>query len=183
MPKKIKVVEISAEEEPIQEVKSDLGIPSSEPIEEELKSEPVLEPTEPEPVLIEEKEPEPKTKQIEQPPIVENQELEKTPEEKPKKQPAVMGTCEVCGKTMLMKTLRYSHPKLCQSSKPQQEPKAKKPKNEEPATPKPQINPVVSFENHRQVEEVKPIDLYSQHRQARLQQRQVRVKNLISQAV
>jgi hypothetical protein len=80
---------------------------------------------------------------------------------------------------MLMKTLKYSHPKLCQAVKP--EPKKKEKKELEPEI-KPEFDGVVNFDTSRPVE-VKPIDIYNQQRQLRIQQKQARVKNLMSKVL
>ena len=74
-------------------------------------------------------------------------------EAKPKKEQATV-TCENCGKSMLMKTYKYSHLKLCKPAVPEPppppEPKAKakrvaKPKVEKPTIIQPVFTGEVSF--------------------------------------
>ena len=124
----------------------------------------------------------------------------------PQKKTAPTGKCDHCGKEMLMKTLKYSHMKLCMPSAPTpppppppptpvEKPKAKrappkpKPKPEAVASqettfvpkPKPIFDGVVDFNGNN-----KPVlsqeQLFQQFRQDRLQQKQTRIKSLISQA-
>ena len=199
MPRNIKVVEINQNsEEPVEEVKEPEPI-INEPItlaaaEANIEQEPVIELQE-KPKVV--RKPKPKaekpkvdiqaldtindeaitpatTKEIPEPPT-------EPPPEPPKraKKPPATGTCNICGKTMLMKTLKYSHPKLCQTVKP--EPKKKEKKELEPEI-KPDFDGEVNFNANRPVE-VKPIDLYNQQRQLRIQQKQARVKNLISKVL
>ena len=121
---------------------------------------------------------------------------EATKETKTKK-PAATGKCDHCGKEMLMKTLKYSHMKLCMPPPP---PPVEKPKpKRSPPKPKPKV--VVATEPEVVApRETKPtfdgvVDLsdkkrgvsheeqYNLMRQERLQQKQHRVKSLISQAI
>ena len=122
---------------------------------------------------------------------------------KTKKAPAT-GKCDNCGKEMLMKTLKYSHMKLCMPPVPEapppppptpapvavvEKPKPKrapaKPKAPVAETPeakeKPTFDGVVDFSVSRKV--LSHEEEYNQMRQTRLQQKQNRVKNLISQAI
>ena len=124
---------------------------------------------------------------------------EATKETKTKK-PAATGKCDHCGKEMLMKTLKYSHMKLCMPPPPPPPPPSvEKPKpKRSPPKPKPKV--VVATEPEVVSRETKPtfdgvVDLsdkkrivsheeqYNLMRQERLQQKQHRVKSLISQAI
>jgi hypothetical protein len=127
-------------------------------------------------------------------------------ESKPKKEPSMI-SCENCGKSMLMKTYKYSHMKVCKPSVPEPpppppptpEPKAKakpkpkaappkpkaappKPKAEKPVIAKPEFKGEVSFSNF-EAPQLSHNDLYRQAREQRQQQRVQRVRSLISQAI
>ena len=192
MPRKIKIVNVG-EEQPVEQ-------PVEQPIESYTQEQEQVK--EPEPIInepiasataetaIETVIDEPVTPPISRPKPPAEPPPEPPSEEanipaiaaKPKKQPA-MGTCTVCNKTMLMKTLKYSHPKLCLTNKPPTTPRVKKTiAKEEPEIQKPVFDGVVRFDNHTSTE-IKPIDNYNQHRQARILQKQARVKSLISKAV
>ena len=136
-------------------------------------------------------------------------EVEPVPEEvknvKTKKAPAT-GKCDNCGKEMLMKTLKYSHVKLClppvpvAPTPPPPAPVTEKPKPKRaPAKPKAAVVEK-SYDQHKPTPVEKPtfdgvVDFsvtrkmpiyeedYNQMRQSRLQQKQNRVKNLISHAI
>ena len=120
---------------------------------------------------------------------------------KTKKAPAT-GKCDNCGKEMLMKTLKYSHMKLCnppvpvalpppppapvavvEKPKPKRAPaKPKAPVAEAPvAKEKPTFDGVVDFSVNRK--QLSQEELFNQMRVERLQHKQHRVKNLISQAI
>ena len=122
---------------------------------------------------------------------------------KTKKAPAT-GKCDKCGKEMLMKTLKYSHMKLCMPPVPEAPPPppptpapvavVEKPKPKRaPAKPKAPVaeapvaqekstfDGVVDFSVSRKV--LSHEEEYNQMRQTRLQHKQARVKNLISQAI
>ena len=120
---------------------------------------------------------------------------------KTKKTPAT-GKCDNCGKEMLMKTLKYSHMKLCmppvpeaptppppapvavvEKPKPKRAPaKPKAPVAEAPvAQEKSTFDGVVDFSVSRKV--LSHEEEYNIMRQSRLQQKQNRVKNLISQTI
>ena len=135
-------------------------------------------------------------------PVVEAPVVEES-KPKPKKEQATI-TCENCNKSMLMKTYKYSHMKLCKPAvseppppPPTPEPKAKakarakrepKPKVEKPAPVKPEFNGNVSFTHFKEMKELMPappthIEVYRQAREQRQQVRVQRVKNLISQAL
>ena len=112
----------------------------------------------------------------------------------PKKEQANV-TCENCGKSMLMKTYKYSHLKLCKPAVPEPppppEPKAKakivaKPKVEKPIPAQPEFNGNVSFTHIQETpRELKPAppDPYTALRQQRMNVKTQRVKHLISQAI
>ena len=133
--------------------------------------------------------------------LVESLPEKKTKEKKPtqEKKPQLMGKCENCNKEMTLKTLKYSHKKLCTApitekleiapepvSKPEPEQEAvkakiaKKPVKSVDTTPVLKSN-VVEFE-HSSPKIQSEADLYNLNRQQRLVQRQTRFKNLISQA-
>ena len=118
-----------------------------------------------------------------------------------KKEPSMI-SCEKCGKSMLMKTFKSSHLKVCKSATPEPPPppppppptpelkaKAKrappKPKAETPVITKPVFNGEVSFNHYNEAPQhpVSHIDLYRQAREQRQQVRVLRVKSLISQAI
>jgi DNA replicative helicase MCM subunit Mcm2 (Cdc46/Mcm family) len=115
---------------------------------------------------------------------------------KPKKEQATI-TCENCGKSMLMKTHKYSHMKLCKPAvseppppPPTPEPKAKarakrepKPKVEKPTPVKPEFNGEVSFTVFKEMPSPPHIEVYRQAREQRQQVRVQRVENLISEAL
>ena len=120
-------------------------------------------------------------------------------ESKPKaKKEQTMISCENCGKSMLMKTYKYSHLKLCKPPTPEPppppppppptpEPKAKakrapKPKEDKPVLLKPEFNGEVSF-NHVNEPPLSHIDIYRQAREQRQQVRVQRVRSLIAQAI
>ena len=170
---KVKVVPVETE------IPSDVAEPS---VKEELPSEPEVKP-------------EIKTEELAiEAPVVE----ESKP--KPKNKQATI-TCENCGKSMLMKTYKYSHMKFCKPAvseppppPPTPEPKAKarakrepKPKVEKPTPAKPEFNGNVSFTHFKEMKELMPappnIEVYRQAREQRQQVRVQRVKNLISQAL
>ena len=167
---KVKVVPVETEtpsDVAEPEVKEELP---SEPSEPEVKSEPVSE-----------------TLAIESP-VVE--------ESKPKKQPSMI-SCENCGKSMLMKTYKYSHMKVCKQVEPPPpppppptpEPKVRakpkpKAKAEKPVIAKPEFKGHVSFSNFEAPEhQLSHNDLYRQARERRQQVRVQRVRSLISQAI
>ena len=123
----------------------------------------------------------------------------------PKKEQTMI-TCDKCGKSMLMKTFKYSHSKVCKPSTPEPppppptpeptppptpEPKAKvkrappKPKAEKTVIAKPEFNGQVSFNHFDDApqHQVSHIDLYRQAREQRQQVRVQRVRSLISQAI
>ena len=180
---KVKVVPVETE------IPSDVAEPS---VQAEIPSEP-SEPSEPE--VKQEVKQEVKTEA----PVVEAPVVEES-KPKPKKEQATI-TCENCNKSMLMKTYKYSHMKLCKPAvseppppPPTPEPKAKakarakrepKPKVEKPTPVKPEFNGNVSFTHFKEMKELMPAppDPYTAMRQQRIIVKQQRVKNSISQAI
>ena len=164
MVKKIKVVEIDNVETP--ETVADEPISDEPPIQEDLKTDEV------------------------EPPIQEDlktDDVEPPKEVKTKNQDEKI-TCSICNKTMLMKTYKYTHQKLCKPV----EPKSKPTKVIEPTKAveeKPKAKPKetsstnlgeVSFKAFK--EEPNPLDIYRAAKEQRQQVRIQRVKSLISQA-
>ena len=115
-----------------------------------------------------------------------------TEEIKPKKEQTTV-TCENCGKSMLMKTYKYSHLKLCKPAVPEPpppppEPKAKakraaKPKVEKPTIIQPVFTGEVSFTHVKEPDPPSHIEIYKQAKDQRQQLRVQRVKSLIAQAI
>jgi len=112
---------------------------------------------------------------------------------KPKKEQANV-TCENCGKSMLMKTYKYSHLKLCKPAVPEPppppppEPKAKakrvaKPKIEKPTIVQPVFTGDVSFTHIKESAPPSHVEIYKQAKDQRQQLRVQRVKSLIAQAI
>ena len=113
MPRKIKVVSVSKMEvgsEPLVEI-------PNEPTPSELASNAststsLIPNVGEEPLAIENEEAKPEVIQSEDEIKVE------TNEKEPKQNKPQTGTCELCGKTMLIKSLKYAHPKVCKSKPP-----------------------------------------------------------------
>ena len=159
---KVKVVPIDQE--------SSLEVPPSEEVPvvpEPVAPEPVAEILAIEAPVIEENKPEPKKEQV-------------------------SVTCDNCGKSMLMKTYKYSHLKLCKPVVPEPppppEPKAKakrvaKPKVVKPAIVQPVFTGEVSFTHGRESAPPSHIEVYKQAKDQRIQLRVQRVKSLIEQAI
>ena len=171
MVKKIKVVEIENIEMPetveTPETVADDSIADEPPIQEDLKTDEV------------------------EPPIQEDlkiDEVEPPKEVKTKKQDEKI-TCSICNKTMLMKTYKYTHQKLCKPVEPKSKPnKAVESTKVVEEKPKPKPNEVsstnlgeVSFKAFS--EEPNPLDIYRAAKEQRQQVRNQRVKSLISQAI
>jgi hypothetical protein len=113
-------------------------------------------------------------------------------------------TCQICNKTMLVKTYKYTHQKLCKSTEviapSPAEPKTKA-KAEPKIKPEPKTRQVKKPESKHQIEipasvasvsfnefeemhrVMSPLDIYRQAREQRQQAKIQRVKSLISQAV
>ena len=179
---KVKVVPVETE------TPSDVAEPEvkEEPSEPEVKSEQLLQG-----VLQSRTEPDVKQESLaREAPVGE--------ESKPKKEPSMI-SCENCGKSMLMKTYKYSHMKVCKQVEPPPpppppppptpEPKVRakpkpKAKAEKPVIAKPEFKGHVSFSNFEAPEhQLSHIDLYRQAREQRQQVRVQRVRSLISQAI
>ena len=103
-------------------------------------------------------------------------------------------TCENCGKSMLMKTYKYSHLKLCKPAVPEPppppppEPQAKativaKPKIEKPTIVQPVFTGDVSFTHIKESAPPSHVEVYKQAKDQRQQLRVQRVKSLIAQAI
>lgn len=111
MPRKIKIVNVSKMEvgsDPIVEI-------PNEPTPTEISSAPSTnEPikTEDVPLAIENEVPIPEVIQSEDEIKVESNEKEL------KQNRAPTATCDLCGKTMLLKNLKYAHPKVCKNKPP-----------------------------------------------------------------
>ena len=153
-------------------------------VEEEVKEE------------VKEEEPEVKQEDVKQEELAIVAPVVEESKSKPKKEQTMI-SCENCGKSMLMKTYKYSHLKLCKPPTPEPpppppppptpEPKAKakrapKPKEEKPVLPKPEFNGEVSF-SHVNEPPLSHIDIYRQAREQRQQVRVQRVRSLIAQAI
>ena len=157
------------------------------PVEQEADQASVeVQPTPVEPVVepVAEQAPEPVAEILAiEPPVI--------AEAKPKKEQANV-TCENCGKSMLMKTYKYSHLKLCKPAIPEPppppEPKAKakrvaKPKVEKPTIVQPVFTGEVSFTHVKEPDPPSHIEVYKQAKDQRQQLRVQRVKSLIAQAI
>ena len=168
MPRKIKVVpvaEMETKQDPIVEI-------PNEPTPTEISSNQSLEVNvDPEP---------PKTEEV----IQSEVEIIKvtTNKEELVKNKAPTGTCELCGKTMLLKNLKYAHPKVCKSKPPTPPPPPPPPTpniiiervvvKSAPAQPAP-----VQSEPPRTIEQQ-----YHEQKQTKTKQRQARIKSLIANA-
>jgi len=169
MVKKIKVVEVENVETP-------------EPVEKVEAPEPTPPPT-PEPItdeleIQEETSEEPKVEEIETP-----------TEAKPKKQDEKI-TCSNCNKTMLMKTYKYTHQKLCKPKELETpkvietKPKAKKQVKPKEVIPPPSNLGQVSFTEFKEIQKPPdPLEIYRLAKEQRQQVRTQRVKSLISKAI
>ena len=164
MPRKVKVVNLSGE---VPVVNETVEAKVDEPVNE-VNVEPVVEPVN-EPVV------EPKVE-----PIVEPKEETK---EEPKKSKAEqqMATCELCGKTMLVKNLKYAHPKVCKKRPPSPPPRP-------PPTPNIIVEKVVVMQNSQPQEQYKvqtatdPTSILNSIRQQNNESRRQKFKNLIANA-
>jgi hypothetical protein len=176
MVKKIKVVEVQIVETPESVETSSSQMKLLSPTDET----PAPPPT-PEPIADEE----PNIEEVEQP-----REVEKPKEAKPKKQDEKI-TCSICNKTMLMKTYRYTHQKLCKPNEPEipkvveAKPKVKKEAKPKEVTSPPTNLGQVSFSEYKETHKVipDPLEIYRVAKEQRQQIRIQRVKSLISQAV
>ena len=166
MVRKIKVVpvfETETKQDPIVEI-------PNEPTASEIASNPSVEVNvEPEP---------PKPEEV----IQSEDEIKiNTNKEELIKNKAPTGTCDLCGKTMLLKNLKYAHPKVCKS-KPLPPPLPPPPTpniiiervvvNSAPAQPAP-----VQSEPPKTIEQQ-----YHEQKQTKTEQRKARIKSLIANA-
>ena len=155
--------------------------------ETEIKQDPIVEiPNEPTPAEIAsntsvEVNVDPEPPKVED--VVQSEdEIKITSNEKELKQnKSPTGTCELCGKTMLLKNLKYAHPKVCKSK---------------PPTPPPPPPPVPNIIIERVVVNTAPAQSapvqsepprtieqqYHEQKQTKTEQRKQRIKNLISNA-
>ena len=85
------------------------------------------------------------------------------------------GTCNLCGKTMLSKNLRYAHPKVCKNRPPAEAPPPPPPSFE-------QVETIVAQRVATAIKDVisKPVIEDLRHQKAEV--RKQRIKSLISQA-
>ena len=97
MPRKTKIVNVAD------------NVPVINETVEEPKVETVKEPKVELPPVLETKVEEPKVEE----PKVEEPKVELQSIVEPKAKSEQTGTCELCGKTMLLKNLKYAHPKVC----------------------------------------------------------------------
>ena len=168
MPRKVKVANLSGEVPVVNEtVEAKVDEPINE-VKVEAVPEPVVE-TVVEAVVEQEVE----TK-VE--PVVETK-------EEPKKQKAEqqMATCELCGKTMLVKNLKYAHPKVCKKRPPS-------PPRPPPPTPNIIVEKVVVMQNSQPQEQYKvqtatdTTSILNSLRQQHTEARKQKFKNLIANA-
>jgi len=116
--------------------------------------------------------------------------VEPAKESKPKKQEEKI-TCANCNKTMLMKTYKYTHQKLCKPKEPEpvkvveEKPKAKKQATRKETPSQPSNLGQVSFSEYKETHNVipDPLEIYRAAKEHRQQVRIQRVKSLISQAI
>jgi hypothetical protein len=115
--------------------------------------------------------------------------VEPSKESKPKKQEEKI-TCSICDKTMLMKTYKYTHQKLCRPKEPEpvkvveDKPKAKKQIKPKETSSQPSNVGQVSFSEYKETHNLMPdpLEIYRAAKEYRQQVRNQRVKSLISQA-
>ena len=131
-----------------------------------------------------------------EPPIQEDlktDEVEPPKEVKTKKQDEKI-TCSICNKTMLMKTYKYTHQKLCKPNESEiprvveAKPKAKKQVKLKEITPQQSNLGQVSFTDFQEMQKLMPappdpLEIYRAAKEQRQQVRIQRVKSLISQAI
>ena len=161
MVRKIKVVNVTNNEPVITEA-------VEKPKVEAVVELPVVEPVVELPSVVE-----PKVEPVvELPPVVE-----------PRVKQDQMGTCVLCNKTMLLKNLKYAHPKVCKN-KPQP------PKPPPPPTPNIIVEKVIVMQNNKPFKEeeytvqtsTQPKDILQAIRQQRAEVRKQKFKSLIDQA-
>ena len=161
MARKIKVVEVENVEEPETVETSD----------------------EPQPQEEESDEPQPQEESSEESKI---EEVDPPKESNHKKQDEKI-TCSVCNKTMLMKTYKYTHHKLCKPKEPEppkeEKPKVKKQVKQKEMSSQPSNLGLVSFTEYKENVIPDPLEIYRAAKEQRQQVRTQRVESLISQAV
>ena len=176
MVKKIKVVEIDTETSTVPAVEN---VETHETVETSEPSEPIAD--------------EP---QEETPEELKTDEVEPSQEIKAKKQDEKI-TCSICNKTMLMKTYKYTHQKLCIPKDPEptkvveppkvieDKPKAKKQIKPKEVSPPPTNLGQVTFTEYKEMHKIipDPLDIYRAAKDQRQQVRNQRFKSLISQAI
>ena len=113
MPRKIKVVNVAQMEvgsEPVVEIPNE---PTPSELASNASTSSSLAPkVEEEPLAIQNEELKPEVVQSEDEIKVESNEKEL------KQNKSQTGTCDLCGKTMLLKNLKYAHPKVCKNKPP-----------------------------------------------------------------
>ena len=186
MVKKIKVVEVENVETPESVETSPSQMKLSSPTDETPETSPAPPPT-PEPITDE---PQIQEETTEESKI---EEVEPPKEVKPKKQDEKI-TCSICNKTMLMKTYKYTHQKLCKPNESEiprvveAKPKAKKQVKLKEITPQQSNLGQVSFTDFQEMQKLMPappdpLEIYRAAKEQRQQVRIQRVKSLISQAI
>jgi hypothetical protein len=158
MPRKIKVVDVAENQievktnNVITDIPNDVNVPDPEP---EIDS----------PVVI----PDEVADEILKPELSSNDDLKIViPEPK-------TGTCNLCGKTMLSKNLRYARPKVCKNRPPAEAPPPPPPSFE-------QVETIVAQRVATAIEEVISRPVIEDLRQQKVEVRKQRIKSLISQA-
>ena len=138
--------------------------------------------------------------QVEETPIEVSKPVTEDKKPEPQKKQMEYVTCDVCNKSMLTKTYKYSHQKLCKPAAPPPPPPTPEPKPKRTSKPKevPKDKPVeVYHDNSKPVWDGKvsfnsasstppppnPVDIYRAAREQRQQVKIQRVKSLISQAI
>ena len=158
MPRKIKIVDVVENQievkthNVITDIPNDVNVPDPEP---ELDS----------PVII----PDEVADEILKPELSSNDDLKIViPEPK-------TGTCNLCGKTMLSKNLRYAHPKVCKNRPPAEAPPPPPPSFE-------QVETIVAKRVATAIKEVISRPVIEDLRQQKVEVRKQRIKSLIQQA-
>ena len=149
----------------------------------------LLSPTDETPEVVETLEPQPKPEPEQPQEETSDEQVEevKPPKEtKPKKQEEKI-TCSICNKTMLMKTYKYTHQRLCKPKEPEppkeEKQKVKKQVQQKEVPSKPSNLGVVSFTEYTNPVMPDPLEVFRAAKEQRQQVRTQRVKSLISQAV
>ena len=97
------------------------------------------------------------------------------------KNKAPTGTCDLCGKTMLLKNLKYAHPKVCKSKPPP--PPAPPPPVPNIIIKRVVVNTAPAQSAPVQSETPKTIEQqYHEQKQTKTEQRKQRIKSLIASA-